>query len=144
MSTNRRARRPIDRGVIFALGAAVLFGLSTPLAKGLLSLTTPQLLAGLLYLVSGAGLGIVLIARKGRKRAEAPLTRRDAPWLAPAIAIGGVCGPLLLLVGLTKTPASSASRLLSLEGVFAALIAWLVFHENFDRRLALGHRLFNP
>lgn len=138
VGTNRRARGPIDRGVILALGAAVLFGLSTPLAKGLLRVTTPQLLAGLLYLGSGTGLGIVHIARKGRKRADAPLTRRDAPWLAAAIAMGGVCGPLLLLVGLTRTPASSASLLLSLEGVFTALIAWFVFHENFDRRIALG------
>ena len=37
--------------------AAALFGLSTPAAKLLLSLTDPWLLAGLLYLGSGLGLG---------------------------------------------------------------------------------------
>ncbi|MEP7086228.1 MAG: DMT family transporter [Gemmatimonadota bacterium] len=132
------ARGPLDKGVTLALGAAVLFGLSTPLAKGLLAAATPQLLAGLLYLGSGVGLGLVFLARRRRARAEAPLTRRDAPWLAAAIVMGGVAGPLLLLVGLARTPASSASLLLSLEGMFTALIAWFVFHENFDRRIAMG------
>jgi drug/metabolite transporter (DMT)-like permease len=120
-----------------ALLAAALFGLSAPLAKLLLGRTTPQLLAGLLYLGSGVGLFAVWLIRRGGSR-EAPLTRRDAPWLAGAIAFGGVAGPLLLMIGLTRTPASAASLLLNLEGVFTALFAWFVFRENFDRRIALG------
>src|SRR5262249_10516123 len=51
---------------------------------------------------------------------------------------GGVIGPVLLMYGLAITPASSASLLLNLEGVFTALLAWFVFKENFDRRIALG------
>jgi len=35
-------------------------------------------------------------------------------------------------------PASGASLLLNAEGVFTALLAWLAFKENFDRRIALG------
>src|SRR5262249_47182358 len=69
---------------------------------------------------------------------EAPLTRRDAPWLGAATAAGGMVGPVLLLWGLARTPASSASLLLNLEGVLTALLAWLGFKENFDRRIALG------
>ena len=42
------------------------------------------------------------------------------------------------MIGLTRTPASGASLLLNLEGVFTALLAWFVFHENVDRRIALG------
>ena len=125
-------------GIGRALLAAVLFGLSTPLAKGLLTGTSPQLIAGLLYLGSGLGLGALWVLHGWRTRREAPLTRRDAPWLAGAIAAGGVLGPLLLLTGLARTPASSASLLLNLEGVFTALIAWIVFRENVDRRIALG------
>jgi drug/metabolite transporter (DMT)-like permease len=60
------------------------------------------------------------------------------PWLAGAIAAGGVLGPLLLMVGLARTPASSASLLLNFEGVLTALLAWFVFRENVDRRVALG------
>ena len=126
-----------NRGVGFALLAAVLFGVSAPFAKLLLRAASPQLLAGLLYLSSGVGLTLVWFIRRNRPR-EAPLTRRDAPWLAAAIAFGGVLGPLLLMAGLARTPAANASLLLNLEGVFTALIAWFVFRENFDRRIALG------
>ena len=54
------------------------------------------------------------------------------------IAAGGVVGPVLLMFGLTRTPASGASLLLNAEGVFTALLAWFAFKENFDRRIALG------
>jgi len=131
-------RRP-DRGVQSALLAAVLFGASTPLAKGLLASVPPQVLAGLLYLGSGLGLGTVwLWQRHSGKVGEAALTRRDLPWLLGAIGFGGFLGPLLLLIGLSHTPASAASLFLNLEGVFTALLAWIVFRENVDRRIALG------
>ncbi len=127
----------VRRGPLLALLAAALFGVSAPLAKLLLAHTSPQLLAGLLYLGSGAGLGALWLVR-GRSDREAQLSRTDAPWLAGAIACGGALGPVLLMAGLAHTPASSASLLLNLEGVFTALIAWYVFRENFDRRIALG------
>lgn len=72
---------------------------------------------------------------------EAALTRADLPWLASAIATGGVAAPVLLMWGLAATPASSASLLLNLEGVLTALLAWFVFKENFDKRIALGMAL---
>jgi drug/metabolite transporter (DMT)-like permease len=69
---------------------------------------------------------------------EVALGRSDLPWLAAAIVAGGVVGPMLLMVGLTRTDAAAASLLLTLEGVATALLAWFIFHENFDRRIALG------
>src|SRR6266550_1071123 len=129
--------REVSRGPILALVAAALFGLSAPVAKILLAHASPQLLAGLLYLGSGTGLGILWLIR-GRSNREAPLSGKDLPWLAGAITFGGALGPVLLMAGLARTPASSASLLLNLEGVFTALIAWFVFRENFDRRIALG------
>jgi drug/metabolite transporter (DMT)-like permease len=128
------------RGIGLALAAAVLFGASTPFAKLLLADAAPQLLAGLLYLGSGLGLGIVWVRARyfAAGARETPLTRRNVPWLVGAIVFGGLLGPLLLMIGLTQTPASGASLLLNLEGVFTALLAWFVFRENFDRRIALG------
>ena len=127
------------RGVQSALLAALLFGASTPLAKGLLASVPPQVLAGLLYLGSGLGLGTAWLWRRRAQRVgEAALTRRDLPWLLGAIGFGGFLGPLLLLVGLSHTPASAASLFLNLEGVFTALLAWVVFRENVDRRIAVG------
>jgi drug/metabolite transporter (DMT)-like permease len=55
-----------------------------------------------------------------------------------AILAGGVFGPVLLMSGLARTEAATASLLLTLEGVATALIAWFIFHENFDRRIAVG------
>ncbi|MCW5738123.1 MAG: EamA family transporter, partial [Enhydrobacter sp.] len=78
-------------------------------------------------------------ARAGWKPArQAPLARNDVPWLAGAIAAGGIVGPLLLMLGLARTEATTASLMLTLEGVATALIAWFVFRENFDRRIAVG------
>jgi len=131
-------------GVGFALLAAALFGLSMPLAKVFSPRVEPVLLAGLLYLGSGIGLGTHSLLRRGRRQSgtrEAALKRTDALWLAGAILTGGVVGPLLLMWGLAQTPASSASLLLNLEGVFTALLAWFVFQENFDRRIAIGMAL---
>ncbi len=128
-------------GATLGLGAAVLFGASTPFAKILLGKTEPVLLAGLLYLGSGVGL---LIWRwlcrhlRSDRAQEASLKLPDLPWLAGAILSGGVIGPVLLMIGLLQTPASSASLLLNLEGVLTAVLAWFVFKENFDRRIAFG------
>ena len=125
-------------GVIAALGAAALFGAGAPAAKLLLGSMSPWLLAGLLYLGSGVGLAL---ARQFRRTESVRLARGEVKWLAIAVATGGVVGPVLLMVGLSRMPASAASLLLNAEAVFTALLAWFVFHENFDRRIALGMAL---
>ncbi len=128
-------------GAALAMASAALFGASTPLAKGLLGGgVDPWLLAGLLYLGSGLGLGLVHAGR-GLLRIpapEAPLRRIDLPWLGLVVLAGGVVGPVLLMVGLARTPASSAALLLNLEGLTTMAIAWVGFKENVDRRLLFG------
>lgn len=132
MTLKQGLQRP---GVMPALLAALLFGAGTPLAKLLLNSVSPWLLAGLLYLGSGVGLTIY---RRIRREPAVRLPRREVPWLLGAIGAGGVVGPVLLMLGLTGMPASGASLLLNAEGVFTALLAWFVFKENFDRRIAWG------
>ena len=122
-------------GVTAALGAALLFGAGTPLAKMLLRDIGPWMLAGLFYLGSGIG----LTAFRALRRAEpVRLATGEAAWLSGAVLAGGVAGPVLLMFGLSGMPASGASLLLNAEGVFTALLAWMVFRENFDRRIASG------
>jgi drug/metabolite transporter (DMT)-like permease len=128
-----------------ALAAALLFGASTPLAKLLLGTSHPLLLAGLLYLGSGLGLGILVIGRAfaGRRNEKAISTlartpAAEVPWLAGAIVFGGVFGPALLMAGLTHTSGAAAALLLNLEGVLTAVLAWVAFRENTDRKIVLG------
>lgn len=122
-------------GVLSAIGAAALFGAGTPFAKLLLGPVNPWMLAGVLYLGSGGGLALMRVIRRPT---SVTLRCGEAKWLIGAIAAGGVIGPVLLLWGLARMPASAASLLLNAEGVFTALLAWLVFRENFDRRVAFG------
>ena len=140
LNNNFPPERPARTGIFFAMAAAVLFGVSTPFSKILVRQIEPVLLAGLLYLGSGVGLATWSGLRRltGHNHAEARLTAADYPWLAGAVVSGGVVAPILLMTGLRLTPASSASLLLNLEGVLTALLAWFVFKENFDRRIALG------
>jgi len=133
----------LDRGILAALAAAALFGLSTPIAKTLLGAISPLLLAGLLYMGSGIGLAIVLSVRaisQGRASIVRP-RGLDLVWLLGAIVLGGALGPYLLMYGLQMTDSASASLILNLEGVFTALLAWFAFKENFDRRIAAGMAL---
>lgn len=132
----------MHKGILYALLAAATFGASTPFSKMLVGQIAPVTLAGLLYLGSGLGLLVWFIVRAITARSEndtsARLNGKDVPWLAGAILFGGIAGPVLLMVGLTLTPASSASLLLNMEGVLTSLLAWFVFKENFDRRIFLG------
>lgn len=130
-------------GITRAIAAALLFGASTPLAKLAISAADPVLVAGLLYLGSGFGLAALRAIRFlwGIRQKETPVSRSDAPWLAGAILTGGVAGPIFLLLGLMTTPASAASLLLNLEAVATAVIAWIVFRENVDKRILFGFLL---
>jgi drug/metabolite transporter (DMT)-like permease len=127
-------------GIVLALLSAALFGASTPITKLLLGTVDPWLLAGVLYLGSGVGLGGIMAIRRlrGLASTEARLTRADLPWLAGAVLAGGVLGPVMLMFGLARTQASAASLMLNLEGLATMGIAWLVFREYVNQRLLIG------
>ena len=125
-----------SRGPVYAVIAAALFGISTPLSKLLLGDIDPVLFAALLYLGSGIGVFLlsrlrVLTAAPGEARLEPP----DYPWLAGATLAGGVIATLCLLYGLEATPAATASLLLNFEIVATTLIAHFVFAEYIGKRV---------
>src|SRR5258706_6009235 len=109
-------------GVASALGAAALFGASTPFAKLLLGEVSPLVLAAVLYLGSGLGLAVWIAVRAGLPGREtaAPIARTDWPWIAAAIGAGGVAGPILLMQGLARNDAGFASPLLQLPAMVNA------------------------
>ena len=129
-----------NTSIVAALAAALLFGASTPFAKALVGAVPPVLLAGLLYAGSGIGLSVVRLTRVAGVK-PVSLASAEWPWLIGAIIAGGVLGPILLMYGLTRTSAADASLLLNLEAVLTALLAWIVFRENADRRVVLGMAL---
>ena len=125
-------------GIAAGIGAALLFGVGTPLAKSLLQGLDPWLLAGLLYLGSGVGLTLYRMARGQFPWHLPALHGAQWLWLLAAVAVGGGVAPVLLMFGLAAMPAASVSLLLNAEMVFTAWLAWHLFGENLERRAVLG------
>lgn len=131
------------RPLVAVLISAALFGVSTPLAKLLLRGIHPVALAGLLYAGVFLGLGACRVAGRLASRGrlepgepkEAPLGRRDLPWLAGATLAGGIVAPVCLMMGLNRTSGFAASLLLNFEAAATALIAVFLFRENAGRRV---------
>jgi drug/metabolite transporter (DMT)-like permease len=124
-----------------ALFAALLFGASAPLSKTLLSSIDPVPLAAFIYIGSGLCSWLLFSVRKGGNKSgslEERITKPDIPWLAGAIFAGGVAAPILLLLGLDRTPASTASLLLNFEAVATGLLAYLLFREAVGKRIFLA------
>jgi drug/metabolite transporter (DMT)-like permease len=123
------------RYILQALLAALFFGASAPIAKLLLGDVPPVLMAAFLYLGSGIGISLVkLYQRFSKNQKEAGIKLPDIGWLAGAIVSGGILAPILLMVSLKNTPASTASLLLNFEGVGTTLLALFFFHESISRR----------
>jgi drug/metabolite transporter (DMT)-like permease len=125
---------PALRGGLLALLAAVLFGVSTPLVqlfgRGLGAFTT----AALLY-AGAAAIGALLKRRVDR---EARIVRGDLLRLLAVAAFGAVIGPVALAWGLQHTSATSASLMLTLEVIFTALFARLLYRETVDARVSVA------
>ena len=121
--------------IMQALLAALFFGASAPISKLLLGDVPPILMAAFLYLGSGTGISLIkLYQRLMSNQKEAGIKRPDVGWLTGAIISGGILAPILLMISLKNTPASTASLLLNFEGVGTTLIALFFFHESISRR----------
>ena len=132
-----------SKGAITALAAAVLFGVSAPLAKLLLPGTGPLMLAALLYLGAGVGLTLVTLSAARRQTPDAPpretpLRLADVPLLLLIIGCGGVAAPVLMLLGLARVSAVVGSLLLNLEAPLTMLLAVGIYGEHLGRRAGAG------
>lgn len=115
------------------LTSACLFGAATPASKALLSGIQPQVLAGLLYL--GAALGV--LPAVARSKAFLPpwhAGRQTILLLTGAIVLGGILGPLLLLLGLKTASSGSVALWLNLEFVATVILGHFLFHEHLTAR----------
>ena len=131
--------------IIQALMAAMFFGASAPISKLLLGDVPPVLMAAFLYLGSGTGISLIkLYQRFTSNQKEAGIKRPDVLWLAGAIISGGILAPILLMISLKNTPASTASLLLNFEGVGTTLIALFFFRKSISRRAYRFPRAARP
>lgn len=137
------ARPAVARGVLYAFGAAVLWGATSPVIKRALGedaagreLET----AALLYGAAAAGLALVRLLRPATT-ADPPLRRRDVGYLAGAVLVGGFLAPVLLVLGLTRTSGLVASLLLNVELPATAAIAVFVYGERMSPRAVVGATL---
>jgi len=125
--------------ILQALLAALFFGASAPISKLLLGDVPPVLMAAFLYLGSGTGISLIkLYQRLTSNQKEAGIKRPDVIWLAGAIVSGGILAPIILMISLNNTPASTASLLLNFEGAGTTLIALIFFRESISRRALIA------
>ena len=128
-----QAKRNTATYVIAGLASALLFGAATPASKALLGDIQAQALAGLLYL--GAALGVLpVVTREGAFRRPWQVDRSSLLLLAGAIILGGILGPLLLLLGLRVASSGSVSLWLNLEFVATVILGHFVFREHLALR----------
>jgi drug/metabolite transporter (DMT)-like permease len=127
------------RPILYALLAALLFGLNAPLSKLLVAKIDPLFLAALLYL--GAGLGMLVIDRVrkagGSENHEARLTRNELPFIVLMVLLD-IAAPIFLMLGLSKTNASTAALLGNFEIATTAFFALVLFKEAIGKRLWLA------
>ena len=118
-----------NKSIIFAILAAALYAISTPVSKLLLQNVPPTRVAAFLYLGAGVGTGVMMLGRnrfrKGVK--EERLTRADIPYAAAMVALD-IVAPILMMYGLRINSAANTALLNNFEIVATIVMAvgcWL-------------------
>jgi drug/metabolite transporter (DMT)-like permease len=124
---------PIARGSLFALGAALLFGLTAPLVKQYGEGVGPFATATALY--AGAALGAGVFARSGGERA---LARPQVGRIVVVATFGAALAPGALAWGLQHASAAAGALLLNLEALFTVILARIVYREPTGSRVAVA------
>jgi drug/metabolite transporter (DMT)-like permease len=126
-----------QKAILYALLAALLYAISSPLSKMLLNKIHPALLASLLYLGAGIGLSIIALIQRSffkDNNQEKHLTKRELPYIFGMVLLD-VLAPILMMIGLNLTTAANASLLNNFEIVATSIIALFFFKEKISSRL---------
>ncbi|MBQ7105475.1 MAG: DMT family transporter [Bacilli bacterium] len=124
---------------IFAILAACFYALNAPFSKILLSEIPSTLLAGLLYLGAGIGMGIVYLIRRRiiKNDKEKSLDKKDLKYVVMMILLD-IIAPIMLLLSLKSNNSESIALINNFEIVATSLIAYLFFKEKINFKLGLG------
>lgn len=124
------------KAILFAILAAALYSINSPISKLLLKDVTPTMLASFLYLGAGIGLlitGIIIkLCKKDIK--ETSLTKKELPFTIGMILLD-IAAPIFLMMGLNYTTAANASLLNNFEIVATSIIALFIFKEYISKKL---------
>lgn len=120
---------------IYAVLAAVCYGISAPVSKALLRIMPPVLMASFLYL--GAGIGMFAVNKLTKPESEAPLTKAELPYIIAMVALD-IAAPVFLMLGLERTTSATASLLNNFEIVATTVIAMVFFKESIGKRMWLA------
>lgn len=123
--------------IVFAFLAAVFYAVNIPFSKLLLERIDPTVMAALLYLGAGIGVGIMSLFMRGDRARYEKLGRSDLPYVIGMIALD-IFAPILLMLGLKYGTSSSASLLGNFEIAATAVIALIFFKEAVSKRLWLA------
>lgn len=136
---NHAINKPQQKATFFALLAAVLYAINSPVSKLLLEKIPSAMMAAFLYLGAGLGLFIMGLIQKatGQKEKELPLTRKELPYTLGMVVLD-IAAPICLMIGLLHTTAANASLLNNFEIVATSIIALVVFKEAISKRLWLA------
>ncbi len=121
---------------IYAILAAVLYAINVPFSKILLERVSPTMMASFLYFGAGLGLFLYGIVRKatGKKEEKELLTKKELPYTV-AMVILDIAAPILLMLGIQTSNASSVSLINNFEIVATTLIALFIFKEVVSKKL---------
>lgn len=123
-------------GPLYAVLAALLYALNTPMSKIFLSSVSAEMMASFLYLGAGTGMFLVHLLT-GNRSVEAVLTKKDLPYTVLMVILD-IAAPVLMMKGLEISSAANASLLNNFEIVATTLIAALVFHEQVRKKLRIA------
>jgi drug/metabolite transporter (DMT)-like permease len=125
--------------ILWAILAAALYAISSPVSKILLNKVTPTMMAGLLYLGAGIGMSVIALFRykTGTLKKEMRLTKKELPFTVGMVVLD-ILAPIFLMLGLTMTTPENVSLLNNFEIVATSLIALFIFKEAISKRLWLA------
>lgn len=122
------------RAIAFALLAAVFYAVNVPVSKLMLRSVGPTMMAALLYLGAGIGVGLMSLLRRRKAAASERLSRADAPYALGMIALD-IAAPICLMLGIQYGTSSNAALLGNFEIVATTMIALVIFREAVSPRL---------
>ena len=122
------------KAIIYAFLAAAFYAINVPVSKILLQAVGPTMMAALLYLGAGAGIGLLSLFNKDDRKDSERLSKKDLPFVIGMIVLD-IAAPIFLMLGISYGSSANASLLGNFEIVATTLIALVIFKEIVSKRL---------